>query len=294
MISVLLTAYREPKTIGRAIEAFARQISKKDEILVAAPDEETLKVVKSYSKRFKNIKTVKDPARGKPAALNLLFKKAKGGILILSDGDVYISNNAVTEILLPFRNEKVGAVTGRPVSINSRVNMFGYWSHLLTDIGAHETRLNLVKQGKFIVCSGYLFALRKGIVKEVPEEALSDDAVISHLIWGNGYRIGYAPKALVYVKYPDNFSDWLKQKKRSAGGYWQINQYAKNTPKMRTFSKEAWGFWRIWKYPKNLKEFYWTFVLLFARLYLWLLILINLKIRKKTLKQVWLRVESTK
>ena len=294
MISVLLTAYKEPNTIGKAIESFQKQLSKNDEILVAAPDEETKKVILSYSKKDKRVKYVGDSAKGKPIALNILFNKAKGGILILSDGDVHVSYNAVTELLLPFRDTKIGAVTGRPISVNHRENMLGYWSHLLTDIGAHETRLNLVKKGKFIVCSGYLFAMRKGIFKKVPEDALSDDAVISHFIWAKSFKIGYAPKALVYVKYPTTFSDWLKQKKRSAGGYWQIKQYVKNTPTMRSFSKETTGFFRIWKYPKTVKEIYWTGILVFARLYLWARILLNQKVRKASFKQTWQRVESTK
>ena len=294
MITVILTAYKEPNTIGKAIRAFLPQISKKDEILVACPDEETKKVILSYSKKHKQVKYVKDPGQGKPVALNILFNIAKGDFWILSDGDVFVGENAVKEILKLFSNLQIGAVSGRPVSLNSRNTILGYWSHLLSDIGAHETRMNLVKEDKFLVCSGYLYAIRKGIVKKCPEDALSDDAVISHLIWSKGYRIGYAPHAQVYIKYPTTFEDWLKQKKRSGGGYLQIKNYVKNTPTMRSFSKEAMGFFRIWKYPKNLKEIFWTFALLFARLYLWALIFLNLKLRKRTFKQIWVRVESTK
>ena len=60
MISVLLTAYKEPNTIGRAIESFQRQLSKNDEILVAAPDEETKKVIQSYFKKDKRVEWKKN------------------------------------------------------------------------------------------------------------------------------------------------------------------------------------------------------------------------------------------
>ena len=312
MITVILTAYKEPSTIGKAIEAFLRQISKKDEILVACPDEETKKVILGYSKKHKQVKYIKDPGQGKPVALNIIFKKAKGDFWILSDGDVFVNKRAVKELLKPFKDPKIGAVSGRPISTNPRNTMLGYWSHLLSDIGAHETRMNLIKEGKFLVCSGYLYAIRKGIIKKCPEDALSDDAVISHLIWSKGYKIGYAPDAKVYIKYPTTFEDWLKQKKRSTGGYLQIKDYVrkaflsehpknpksffdvKNIPTMRSFGKEAMGFFKIWSYPKNLKEFIWTKFLVLARIYMWALIFINQKIRKRTFKQIWVRVESTK
>lgn len=294
MISILITAFKESGTIGKAIESFLRQISKKDEILVACPDKETKDVIVRYSKKHKNVKYVKDPGKGKPIALNLLFKKAKGGIFILSDGDVVIGENAVKELIRPFENPEVGVVSGRPISTNSRNNMLGYWSHLLTDVGAHQTRLEKVNKRQFIVCSGYLYALRKGIIKKVPEDALSDDAVISHMVWSKGYKTSYSPLAKVYVKYPTTFRDWLKQKKRSAGGYLHIEKYVKNTPTMRSFGKEALGFFRIWSYPKSLKELFWTKLLVFARIYLWALIFVNFKLRKRTFKQIWVRVETTK
>jgi len=294
MISVIITAYKEPKTIGKAIEAFLPQISKKDEILVACPDKETKQVIDKYSKKYRQVKYVKDPGQGKPVALNILFKKAKGSILILTDGDVFVSQNAVSELVKQFSDPKIGAVSGRPVSLNPRNNMLGYWSHLLTDVGAHETRLENIRKKQFIVCSGYLYAIRKGIVNKCPEDALSDDAVISHLIVSKGYKIGYAPMAKVFVKYPTTFEDWLKQKKRSTGGYLQIEDYVKNTPQTRTFGKEAMGIFKIWKYPKNFRELVWTKWLVLARVYMWILIFINQKIRKRTFKQIWVRVETTK
>lgn len=290
MISIIITSYKEPKTIGRAIESFQNQkINEKYEIIVVAPDKETLDVSKKYK-----VNCLKDPGKGKPTALNLAFSKAKGDILFLTDGDVYVSNNSVNEMLRLFKDKSTGAVTGRPISLNLRNNMFGYWSHLLTDEGAHETRLALVKENKFIVCSGYLYAFRKKLIDKIAEDALSEDAVISHLIWGKGYKIVYAPKAEVYIKYPNNFKDWIKQKRRSAGGYQQIKNYVKNPKRMRSFWKETTGWYRALKYAKNLKELYWTFLLFGARLYLWFRIFLDIDIRKKEFGDIWKRVESTK
>ena len=293
MISILITAYKEPNTIGKAIEAFQNQTTKeKYEILVIAPDKETLDVIKKY----KGVKVFKDENKGKPTALNILFKKAKGEILILSDGDVYVSENTIEEIIKPFQNPTIGAVTGRPISLNTKNNMLGYWSHLLTDNGAHLTRLQRVKKKQFILCSGYLFAMRN-LIKEIPENALSDDAIMSHMINKKGYRISYAPRAKVYVKFPTTFKDWMIQKKRSAGGYRQINRMFKNPTRMRSFSQEILhGWYKPLIYPKNIKEMIWSLTLYPTRLYLWYNIYktVKTKVKQEDFQKIWQRVETTK
>lgn len=293
MISIIITAYKEPKTIGKAIEQVLKNKIKEDyEILVLAPDIETINAAKRY-KNNKKIKIIKDKGKGKPAALNLAFRCAKGRIIVMTDGDVYVKDNSINKILDKFDEKNVGIVSGRPVSLNSRKNMLGFWSHLLTDI-AHKMRIERAKKNKVIVCSGYLYAVRRGIVKKLPEEALSEDAVLSHLVYDKGYKTTYSPESEVYVKYPDNFKDWIKQKKRSSGGYNQLTYMVKNKERMRSFSRESAGIFNVLAYPKTIKEFFYTSMLIMARIYLWFLIFIDINLRKKSLKKIWVRVESTK
>jgi len=292
MISIIITAYKEPKTIGKAIEAIlANNIPDKYELLVFAPDEQTLRVAEKYKKQNKNIKLIQDSGQGKPAALNLAFKKAKGEILILTDGDVYINKQAIPLILEKFKDPKIGAVSGRPISINSKKTMLGFWGYLLFDI-AHKRRLKALELNKRIFCSGYLYAFRKNLIKEIPAQTLSEDGLISHLIYSKGYKITYSPEAEVYIKYPTKFKDWILQKKRSVGGYNQIKSWIGT--EIRSFKKESFAILDVFKYIKNLKEFFYTFALILARLYLWIVIFIDINIKKKEFKKIWLRVESTK
>ncbi len=296
MISIIITAYHEEKTIGRAIEVFLKQkINEPFEIIGVCPDKATAKVIKFYSKKDKRVRYLKDPHSGKPAALNLVFKKARGRILILTDGDVYSSSNSLFELLAPFSDKDIGAIAGRPISISPRNTMFGYWSIVLTDI-ANQLRLKASRENSFIHCTGYLYAIRKGLINEIPINALADDGYVSHKIFGSGYKIGYAPRAQVYVKYPDNFSDWVKQKKRSTGGYNQLKEFGINHKEQRSFIWESLGFWRVLKSAKNFKELLWSINLLFSRIYLWLLIYRDVNINRNKLfgKNGWERIESTK
>lgn len=351
MLFIIITTYKEPKTLKKSLDIILNEIKKISkqlthhrlaqgslplggyEILVIGPDKETEKVVKKYNKTLQqvqgiNLKYLKDQGKGKPAALNLAFKNLSNridpgflsrstidDILILTDGDVWPSEGFLKKLLESFNKangvssetqikggkKSVGAVTGRPISISSRNTIFGFWSHLLTD-AAHQRRLKLSRAEKYLDCSGYLYAIRRLPITnyQLPITLLSEDNYISQLIWQNGYKIDYAPEAKVYVKYPDNFKDWILQKRRSTGGYKQnlklkIQNSKVKKGEMRNFFKEVFhGTFFALTYPKNLREFWWTILLFWARLYLWFLIFWDHKILRKKFGQSWGRVESTK
>jgi len=292
-LSILITAFREAATIGQAIEAFLPQLPEGAEILVVCPDPETIAVVDDYAARCPAVRHVADPQRGKPAALNVGLRAARADVVVLSDGDVVVAGDALAPLLAPFEDPQVGAVSGHPVSISPRDTVLGHWSHLLTE-SIHQMRLARDQAGQFLVCSGYLFALRRALIEHVPEDALAEDAVISHLIAHQGYRIRYVPQARVFVKYPTTYRDWLRQKVRTSGGYAQ--DYVRKSPlRMRS----AWlemlnGTPLALRYPRNPREFLWTLLLFAARLHVWLLVFVSVRLLHRPLATLWQRVETTK
>jgi cellulose synthase/poly-beta-1,6-N-acetylglucosamine synthase-like glycosyltransferase len=304
-LSIIITAFREEQTVGRAVEAFLRQLPAQAaaaalpgsvpsaELLVVCPDPGTTAAVQEYAAHYPFVRHIVDPQRGKPTAVNIGLQAASGDIVVLSDGDVVVDENALEPLLAPFRDYQVGAVSGHPVSVNPRDTLLGYWSHLLTD-SIHGMRQARDQAGRFLLCSGYLFAFRRKLIDRVPRDALAEDAVVSHRIAHQSYRIRYAPEARVHVRYPTTYSDWLRQKTRSAGGYAQA--YVRQSPvRMRS----AWleirtGTIMALQYPRNAREFLWTLLLFAARLHLWLLVLIKVRLLLRPLDTLWKRVESTK
>ncbi len=296
-LTVVITAFKEPK-LGEAIKSVLRQnIIYPYEILVSVPDKESIGVVKNYMKKYKQVKLFKDPGKGKSFALNMLFKSLKNNgseVIIFTDGDVTLEDHSVNEVAKSFQDQFVGCVTGRVISSDNRENKFGYWSHLLADAGAHRMRKELDEKGEFLECSGYLFAFRNnGVISQIPLD-VAEDSIIPYLFWKKGYKIKYAEKAKVSVKNPTHFSDWIKQRKRTAKAHETLTKYAPDFPRVKSFKNEASRiFWAL-QYPKNAREMKWTLELISARLYMWANVFYDTRLKGKSYADAWERSESTK
>jgi len=312
MISVIITSWKEPNTVGKCIQCIADTsysgISKPFEILQVSPDEETLNAGKLVAKKLNLSESeyiqIQDPKKGKPYALKLALKKAKGDLIVFTDGDTYFEKDAVKYLLQPFENENIYGVSGRPVSGDTKNNYMGYWGHLLSD-AAHHRRSTLmstkvdsyhVSKDTFFPMSGYIMATRR-IEFGLPDNVLSDDAYISYSIRNMGKEIAYAPLAICYVKYPTNLSDYYKQKVRSLGGFVQLKRFGvtKKDRQSRSFLIELKYALFVFKYASNLKELLWSILLFPVRFITWLMIFWDRVLLKKDMpKSGWERIESTK
>ena len=293
MKTVIVTSYNEPNSTLRATNIILKQLSKNDKVIVCDP---FLEVKKYLTKNIKDkrFSFFLDSGDGKSYALNLLLNKIyfknEKDIIILTDGDVYISENAIKEIEDAFKDKKIGVVTGRPISLNPRDNKYGYWGNLLFNLGAHRIRKKLSSREKFFECSGYLFAIRNGVLREFPLET-SEDSIIPYLFHKKGYKIKYLEKALVYVKNPDNWKDWVNQRVRNIKAHENLNKIAPNLPRTKSLFNEIkeGGFLAILQ-PKTVAEMVWTVELYFARLYVYLRAFYELK-KKKTYYDGWRETE---
>ena len=296
MINIIITSYNEPLSTERAINAFLSQkIPKPFKITIADPFEE----VKNFiEKKFKNNTEVEFflyEDLGKSYALNSLFRKLyssnKNDIIILTDGDVFVENNVINEILEAFKDENTGVISGHPIPLDKRDNKYGFWANLQFD-AMNQIRKNLSNKG-FFEASGYLFAIRNGVIKGFPEDS-SEDSIIPFLFYEKGYKIKYLEDAKVYVKNPSNWKDWLNQRKRNIKGHSTIRKNSSNSQitQTKTLSNEIRGgvIFSL-TYPKNLKGYFWTIQFYFARLYAWISAYYEIKFSKKKYKDGWRETE---
>src|SRR3989338_9024474 len=191
MINIIITSYNEPLSTEKAINAFLRQdIHKPFKITIADPFEEVQSFIEKKFKNNTEVEFFLDEGLGKGYVLNSLFRKIyssnKNDIIILTDGDVFVENNVINEILDAFKDENIGVISGHPIPVDKKDNKYGFWANLQFD-AINQIRKKLSKKG-FFEASGYLFAIRNGIIKGFPEDS-SEDSIIPFLFYEKGYKI---------------------------------------------------------------------------------------------------------
>lgn len=320
MLSIIVTAFKEEKHIAQVINCLLdptysgigqTKLDQDWEFILIAPDEPTRKAAKHALAELavptSKLKILTDAGQGKPAALNICFKAAGGDWLLLTDGDVYFNKRAVAELVeVALTRPELGGISARPKSSEPIHDKLDYWGHLLADAAHHKRTIDLtanpvgkstkiVPKRNFFPLSGYGMLIRN-LNWQLPTDVLADDAYLSYELHNRGYKIGYAPAAEVMVKYADTLTDYFKQKKRSAGGYVQLWSYGivKPETKSRSFWRELEYFWFPLSYAKSCKQLYWSILLYPTRLWLWLMIYWERKIRHKSFNNTWVRIESTK
>ena len=297
MITVIVTSYKEPKATIKAVRTILEQNSPKPfRIIISDPFPEVKDLIKQEFKNNPEVQFFLDPGEGKSECLNLLlemyYSDNKNDILIFTDGDVFLGQNSIKELLIQFQDQKVGLVCGHPVPLNSRDNMYGYWSHLFFD-EMNSTRIKLSNNDEFFRITGYLFAFRNGIINEFPRDT-NEDKVIPSIFWNKGYRIVYAPKATVHVLNPQNMKDYLTQKVRNIKGGLALQKRTDLVHEKQSnfLSESLRGLKVLVTYPKNIKEFIWTLTAMYARLLAWSKAYYETKIKKKKYHDGW-RVNTT-
>lgn len=331
MISIIITAFKEANSIKKALQYLADPkysgFVGKIQVVQISPDKATLDEGEKYLSSLENPNleylVLKDENIGKPHALNMGLKKAKGDILVLTDGDVFFSKGSLSKLIEGFEEKKLDAACGNVISINRNDYFMGYISHLMTEAANHkrQIKLNNVEEGigtklieksEFFPLSGYMLIFNKIKLEKklgegfvFPTDCLVDDAYLSYVVYNYKLKLGYIPEAEVKVKFPTHYSDYFKQKKRSTGGYVQLWKYGvvKNETKSRSFWHELRYFWFPIKYAfkkmKNdetsiIKKLLWSLTFYPLRLWLWIQIWWERKFTNKNFTKTWVRIESTK
>jgi cellulose synthase/poly-beta-1,6-N-acetylglucosamine synthase-like glycosyltransferase len=309
MVSVVITSWNEPRSIGAAIRCIADKeysgVEEDVQVIQVSPDSETLANGLTAAKELglKNFIQIKDPQKGKPFALNLALKKAKGDRIVLTDGDVYFAKGALKLMLIPFEDKSIGGVTGRPVPQNSREGFLGYLSHMLTDVAdvrrkevfTDDRGRYLVNDDKPFLLSGYIRANRN--TGDEYDTRFIDDAYMTSVIHRSGAKLAYVPEALAYVRFPTTLKDYFNQRRRNLAGNRKVHMAdgGKEIKDQRSLIHELMYMFYPLTYARNLQELLWSLLFYPLRLATWLYTVPEIIMERLQGKEAnWERIESTK
>ena len=229
-VSVVLAVRNEGHQLAPRLENLLSQEYPADRLEVVVVSDgstdDTEQVAARYAARVRYIAL---PASGKAAALNAGVREARHPILVFADARQRFAPDAVRMLVLPFRDPRVGGVSGElhfaPRQEGAEQGMAGggvgegvglYWGYEKW-IRRHESAV-----GSVVGATGAIYALRRTAWRDLPPETLLDDVLGPLRAVLMGYRVVFEPRAQAFDVAADDASVERRRKTRTLAGNYQL------------------------------------------------------------------------
>jgi len=150
--------------------------------------------------------------RGKMATLNAAYKQARNQIIIFGDADINFDRQAIKELVLFFKNKKIGCVGGQLNYLNATESSVEGGEHLYFKYEKFLRRKES-QLGSLLVVSGSIYAMRRELIEDI-DENLADDFVNPLRVLSRGFESVYAEEAMAFGKASNTVADEFSQRIR--------------------------------------------------------------------------------
>ena len=222
-VSIGIFAYNEEQNIKKVLDSILKQHTQiafiKEIIIISSGSyDRTNQIARQYEKKDNRIRLIEQlERRGKSSAINKFLKIAKAPISVVISSDLRLHTKAIEEITIPFLHKKVGMAGAHPIPINTQHSQFGKEIRLLWQLH-HLVALKNPKCGEMIAF--------RNVIRSIPKQSAVDEANLEVLLKLIGFKVVYAPRAIVYNKGPRTIQEFLTQRRRVyAGHQWVVKQY---------------------------------------------------------------------
>ena len=180
-------------------------------------------------RKFPSIVSMHLPERkGKYAAIKRAMKQVKTPVVVFSDANTILNAACIKNIAAHYANEQTGGVAGeKKIARNKAMSAVGeaeglYWQY--------ESFMKKLDAGFNTVtgAAGELFSIRTALFKELDDDLILDDFVISMQICLEGYKIEYEPEAFAIELPSASLAEEEKRKVRISAGAYQSISYLKD------------------------------------------------------------------
>lgn len=217
--TVGVMAYNEERNIVQVLHALLNQrdgLCSIEEIVVVASGctDRTVELARQVAQAHPVVRVDVQPQRhGKAAAINHLITIARCDVIVLVGADTLPDPTALHHLVQPFTDLAVGMTGARVVPLNDPRTFLGFTVQMLWQMH-HLMALRWPKLGELV-------AFRKAI-GELPAKSATDEVALEALCVGRGYRLVYAPEAIVYNRGPETLEDFVIQRRRIFAGHLHI------------------------------------------------------------------------
>jgi cellulose synthase/poly-beta-1,6-N-acetylglucosamine synthase-like glycosyltransferase len=173
--------------------------------------------------RLPNVRVIRQPNAGKPAALNNGVRNASYDLVVMMDGDTVFEPDAVHQLVQPFADDGVGAVAGN-AKVGNRKKMIGAWQHIEYVMGFNLDRRMYDVLRCMPTIPGAIGAFRREAVLGVggmSEDTLAEDTDITIALHRAGWQVVYQEHARAWTEAPATVAQLWRQRYRWSYGTMQ-------------------------------------------------------------------------
>jgi cellulose synthase/poly-beta-1,6-N-acetylglucosamine synthase-like glycosyltransferase len=215
---VVIAGLNEASTVTHTLASLHGTYPKMEVIVVDDGSNDGMaEVARRFADDHAGVLVLRKPRRGgKSSALNFAIPFTSAEIIVCVDGDSQLNENALWEIVQPFTDPAVGAVSGTVIARNPFASLATWLQGLeylrCIFVGRRAAaRLNMLG-----IISGAFGAYRRAAIQRLKgwDVGPGEDGDLTLRLRKSGYRIAFAPYAQCLTKLPVSWLRLLKQRRR--------------------------------------------------------------------------------
>lgn len=222
-VALLLCAWNEEDVIGAKIKNLCALDYPKEKItfLIGSDgsDDTTDTIVASF--KDARIKLIRNEERkGKMAILKRLLDTADAEIIVFTDARQEMDTQAIKELVANFNDPSVGCASGELIfrakegATAKGINV--YWNYEKS-LRKNESRIH-----SMLGATGAIYAARKNLINNLPNNIILDDMYIPLSIIQKGYRAVFDGSAKAFDNAANSPKEEYRRKTRTIYGNYQI------------------------------------------------------------------------
>jgi len=226
--SIIIPTFNGASRVGHCLDALLQQMAGPNLEILVVDDGSTDNTADVVS-RYPGVRYITQANAGPAAARNRGAGEARGTIILFTDDDCVPMPNWLDAMLAPFQDPAVVGAKGvyrtHQKSLIARFVQIEYEDkyHLMSNLDCIDfidTYSAAFRRERFIEMKGYDTSF---------PVACAEDVELSYRMSARGWKMNFAPGAVVYHTHPDSLSRYLKKKYKFA--FWRVLAVRKNPSK---------------------------------------------------------------
>jgi cellulose synthase/poly-beta-1,6-N-acetylglucosamine synthase-like glycosyltransferase len=223
LVSVLIPAYNEARTIGPCLEALLRAGYPREKLDVIVVDDGSTDATREVVRAHDGVRLLRRAHGGKVAALNAALENARHEVLLCIDADTLLRPGSISEIVRPLADPAVAAVTG-VAKVRNPGRLLGWFQSVeyLLNAFSRESFSSLFRLSPGIC--GALTCYRRSLLQRIggfKAHTAAEDFDVAWEFARRGLAIVAARGAVGYTQVPDTLSSLVRQRVRWMKGCMQ-------------------------------------------------------------------------